>query len=309
MLQKALTDFLAYLEAAGKYSPKTIESYRRDLAPWVDFLEKKYAELPSAPKNDPLFLRLYLHQRSESKVSNRSLARFLSALSGFQKYLSKKPSGKAYIFKLPRMKYRSGIPAFLPQHEAVRLFTHENVKPNKTDYFYWRDYLMIALLYATGIRREELATIKLGDIDLNMGLLTVTGKGNKVRLVPIGEQTLKELKTYLALREDFLSKKGVSSSSSPVTALFLNRSGRPLSVRSIDRQVKKYGRAAGVELTPHTLRHSFATHLLENGADLMLIKEILGHSSLSTTQKYTHVTAEAMKKVYKTAHPRSGSQS
>ncbi|MEW5995544.1 MAG: tyrosine-type recombinase/integrase, partial [Candidatus Zixiibacteriota bacterium] len=138
---------------------------------------------------------------------------------------------------------------------------------------------------------------------LKMDLITVTGKGNKVRVVPIGEQTVSDVRRYLKLRREFLTQKGGSTSS-----LFVNRSGKPLGVRSIDRIVKKYGRSAGLELTPHTLRHSFATHLLENGADLMLIKEILGHSSLSTTQKYTHITAEVMKKVYQNAHPRSGSR-
>jgi site-specific recombinase XerD len=308
MLQKALTDYFKYLESAGRYSSKTVASYRRDLVPWVAFLEQRQAELPTAAKNDPLFLRLYLRQRSENNVSNRSLARFLSALSGFQKYLTKKSQYKGYVFKIPRMKFSAKIPSFIPQGEARHLFEHENARPDKNQYFYWRDYMMIALLYAAGLRREELAGIKIGDIDKQTGLLTVIGKGNKVRVVPIGERTLEDLEMYLQRRAEFLAQKGTMPPSSPVSPLFLNKSGRPLSVRSIDRLVKKYGRHTGINLTPHTLRHSFATHLLENGADLMLIKEILGHSSLSTTQKYTHVTAEAMKKVYKTAHPRSGAK-
>lgn len=306
MLQKALTDYFKHLSAEGKHSPKTIESYRRDLVPWVAFLEEKYAELPTAAKNDPLFLRLYLRRRSENNISNRSLARFLSALSGFQKYLTRKSQYKPYLFKIPRMKFSANIPDFIPQSEAAHLFEHNNARADKASYFYWRDFMMIVLLYATGIRREELANIKLGDIDENMGLITVTGKGNKVRVVPVGERTLEDLKSYLALRGEFVSEKGSLPSLS--SALFLNKRAQPISVRSIDRLVKKYGRREGLDLTPHTLRHSFATHLLENGADLMLIKEILGHSSLSTTQKYTHVTAEAMKKVYKTAHPRSGAK-
>lgn len=305
MLHKALTEYLKCLTAGGKHSPKTVENYCRDLTPWVVFLEKQHAELPTATKNDPLFLRLYLRQRSENNVSNRSLARFLSALSGFQKYLTRKSQYKPYLFKIPRMKFSTNIPAFIPQSKAVHLFEHKNARSDKASYFYWRDFMMMALLYATGIRREELANIKAGDIDLKAGLITVTGKGNKVRVVPIGEQTMEDLKKYISLREEFvIAKESVAASHSE---LFLNKYGRPLTVRSIDRLVKKYGRSEGIDLTPHTLRHSFATHMLENGADLMLIKEILGHSSLSTTQKYTHVTAEAMKKVYQTAHPRSGS--
>ena len=307
MLQKALTNYLKFLASGGRHSAKTIESYSRDLTPWVVFLQEKYTELPSADRNDPLLLRLYLRLRSEKGVSNRSLARFLSALSGFQRYLSRKSQYKPYLFKLPRMKFSAGIPAFVPQSKAAQLFEHGNARSDKGSYFYWRDFIMIALLYATGIRREELANIKLGDLDLKMGLITVIGKGNKVRAVPVGERTVEDLKRYLAVREQFASEKEtIKGTMSP--ALLLNRYGKPLTVRSIDRLVKKYGRGEGLDLTPHALRHSFATHLLENGADLMLIKEILGHSSLSTTQKYTHVTAETMKKAYKRAHPRSGAK-
>jgi len=308
MLQKALTDYMKSLASGGRHSAKTIESYQRDLSRWVAYLEEKYTELPSANRNDPLLLRLYLRERSEKGVSNRSLSRFLSSLSGFQRYLNRKSKYKQYIFKLPRMKFSAGIPSFIPQNEAVDLFAHGNARPNKASYFYWRDFMMIALLYATGIRRAELANIKLVDINLKSGLITVTGKGNKIRVVPIGERTLEDLNKYIALRKEFVSGKGLISHSSPSSSLFLNKYGQPLTVRSIDRLVKKYGRDEGVDLTPHTLRHSFATHLLENGADLMLIKEILGHSSLSTTQKYTHVTAKAMKKAYKMAHPRSGAK-
>lgn len=307
MLHKALTDYLKSLASGGRHSAKTIESYGRDLTPWVAFLQEKYAELPSADRNDPLLLRLYLRLRSEKGLSNRSLARFLSALSGFQRYLSRKSQYKPYLFKLPRMKFSTGIPTFVPQSEAAHLFEHGNARSDKGSYFYWRDFIMIALLYATGIRREELANIKLSDLDLKMGLITVIGKGNKVRVVPVGERTVEDLKNYLAVREQFASEKDTTKGTmSP--ALLLNRYGKPLTMRSIDRLVKKYGRGEGLDLTPHALRHSFATHLLENGADLMLIKEILGHSSLSTTQKYTHVTAETMKKAYKRAHPRSGAK-
>ncbi len=303
MLSKLLGQYIKSLEVDKRYAPKTIEAYRRDLIPWVKYLEKRYAELPSARKNDPLFLRLYLRTRSEENISNRSLARFLSALSGFQKYLSTRTHHKEYLFKLPTMKYRSRIPDFIPQSEVNRLFNHDNTTQDKKRYTYWRDYIMIALLYATGIRREELTSIKLNDLDLGGGTITVTGKGNKVRVVPIGDNTLKDLNNYLGIRQEFLTEKATGSSH-----LLVNRDGLPLSVRSVDRLVKKFAAAAGMEITPHTLRHSFATHLLENGADLMLIKEILGHATLSTTQKYTHITAESMKKAYKLAHPRSGSK-
>lgn len=303
MLSESLNKYLKHLETEKSYSGKTIEAYRRDLYPWVEFLEEKYKELPTALKNDPLFLRLYLHQRSENEISNRSLARFLSALSGFQKYLSVKPGGKQYQFKLPKMKYNPKIPEFIPMTEIDKLFDHDQKRSQSNQFQYWRDFTAVSLLYATGIRREELANIKITDIDLSSGTVTVTGKGNKTRVVPLGESGVEDIKRYLEMRNKFLSEKDKSS-----PYLILNRSGDGMNVRSVDRLVKKFARFAGMDFTPHTLRHSFATHLLENGADLLLIKEILGHSSLTTTQKYTHITAETMKKAYRSAHPRSGSK-
>lgn len=303
MLRKALNDFLNDLSEQKARSARTVDAYRRDLSPWIDFLEKQYVMLPTNPKNDPLFLRVYLRARGESGVSNRSLARFLSALSSFQRFLSQRRDSKSYLFKIPRIKFGSKLPEFIPQADAARLFEHGNTRSDKQSYSYWRDYLMIALLYVTGVRREELAAIKLADIDMRQGLIRVIGKGNKERVVPVGDATMVDLKAYLARRQEFVESQGVA-----VTSLFLNRQGGQLSVRSVDRLVKKFGRGEGLDFTPHALRHSFATHLLENGADLMLIKEILGHASLSTTQKYTHVTAETLKRVYRTAHPRSGSR-
>ncbi|MBN1212442.1 MAG: tyrosine-type recombinase/integrase [candidate division Zixibacteria bacterium] len=303
MLRKALNDFLIYLEQQRHRSANTLAAYRRDLRPWVEFLEHQHRDMPGSPKNDPLFLRIYLRQKTEMKISNRSLARFLSSLSSFQKFLSSQPKYRAYLFRIPRVKFSTALPRFIPQPEAIRLLEHNNTREDKKSFFYWRDFLMIALFYVTGIRREELARIKLADFDKKRGLLTVVGKGNKERLVPVGDKTLEDLYRYLPLREAF-----VSGLSSPASQLFLNRRGGALSMRSINRLVNKFARLEGISFTPHTLRHSFATHLLENGADLMLIKEMLGHASLSTTQKYTHVTAEVMKRVYQKAHPRSGTK-
>ena len=303
MLLKLYEKYLKEIKEQRAFSPNTVNAYERDLTPWVKFLEQQYKELSKAKKNDPLFLRLYLHERIENKISNRSLARFLSAVSSFQAFLSRNDNTKEYIFKLPKMKFSSKLPDFIPLSEINRLFDANKVHSQSKKYSYKRDYMMVSLLYATGMRREELANIKLSDIDKNVKTITIIGKGNKVRVVPVGDNSFSELIDYLKARESFALDK---SSKSPY--LFLNRSGNPLTVRSVNRLVKKYARLEGMDVTPHTLRHSFATHLLENGADLMLIKEILGHASLSTTQKYTHVTAETMKKVYNKAHPRSGAK-
>lgn len=300
MIQNALKQYLKYIETGGRVSQNTIDSYRRDLAPWTEYLEKQYFKSPTVSKNDPLLLRMYLRKRSEQKISNRSLARFLSALSSFQKYLTNRRGYKEYMFDIPKMKYKSTIPGFLTQKDTDKLF----VEKNESDkYQHFRDYVILALLYSTGMRRTELGSLKITDIDHTTGLITVIGKGNKERVVPMGENTASELRSYLLVREKFLKEKNQQSN-----ALFLNKSAEKLNVRSVNRLVNAFAQKHGMKFTPHTLRHSFATHLLENGADLMLIKEILGHSSLSTTQKYTHVTAESMKKQYQSSHPRSGYQ-
>jgi len=301
MLRKGLEIYLDALGNDARVSPRTLYAYRRDLIPWVEFLEREYQKSPGLNRNDPILLRMYLRKRTSEKVSNRSLARFLSALSSFQKFLANRRGCKPYIFQIPRLKYVSDIPRFLTQKDAAQMLDGAPASDKGKTYGYIRDYCLIALLYSTGIRREEAASLKLEDLDLRAGLLAVTGKGNKRRVAPLGEAALTDLRNYLERRAVFVKEKQSNS-----TALFLNRSGDSLSVRSINRLANKFARGVGVEFTPHTLRHSFATHLLENGADLMLIKEILGHSSLSTTQKYAHVTAESMKKTYQRSHPRSG---
>ena len=302
MFEKALSDFFDHLANTKGRAEKTVGAYRRDLQPWVKFISEKHREFPSSPLNDPLYLRLYLQRRSEAGVSSRSLARFLSALSSFQTFLIERGGQDKYLFQLPRMKFRQTLPRFLSQKDAIAITEHDNVCSDKNSYPYWRDFIAVALLYATGIRREELAGVKIGDIQMDRELMTVTGKGNKTRMVPLGQATARDVAKYIQKRLLFAESKNTSDDT-----LLLNRFGQGLGIRSINRIVKKFARSAGVDITPHGLRHSCATHLLENGADLMLIKEILGHASLSTTQKYTHVTAETMKAAYQKAHPRSGS--
>ena len=169
------------------------------------------------------------------------------------------------------------------------------IKP-ESRFGWWRDYLMVGLLYVSGLRRSELSRLRYHSL-----ICQACDRYGKVSGVPIGRAAIEEVSQYLALRLDLLALSNRSED-----RVFLNLRGGPLSVRSVDRLVKGFARRKGMSFTPHTLRHSFATHMLENGADLVLIKEILGHSSLSTTQKYTHVTAETMKAAYRKAHPRSG---
>lgn len=301
MLQKMLAQYLKYLETDGRFSKNTVASYRRDLAPWVLHLEKQHQDNPGTCPNDPLFLRLYLRKRSENGISNRSLARFLSALSSFQKYLTGKRGYKEYLFELPNMKFKSTIPGFLTQKDTEKIFDSASFDVSKDKYQHHRDFIILELLYSTGMRRTELSELRVSDLNFSSGLITVIGKGNKERVVPMGDNTASDVKSYLSARKQFLNEKKQAA-----PEVFLNKSGQKLSVRAVNRLVNNFAQKHGMSFTPHTLRHTFATHLLENGADLMLIKEILGHSSLSTTQKYTHVTVEAMKKQYQSSHPRSG---
>jgi len=296
MLKKAFENYMKYLAEKRRLSPGSIETYRFQLEPWVEYLDKEYEKAKPGSKITAILLRKYLAGRRQESISLRTLAGFISALSVFQQYLGREKKYSGYICKLSKLKYSEKIPDFLSQKEASELFQ----MIGKDNYLAWRDYTAVALFYLSGIRRAELAGVKINDIDFGNRLISVIGKGNKERLVPYGDTFSDELMHYLKVREEFISGK-----SNHHGHLFLNYKGSPLTLRSIDRIVKKYCSRLGKRVTPHMLRHSFATHMLENGADILAIKELLGHSSLATTQKYTHVTTDQLKKVYKKAHPRA----
>ena len=296
MLKKTLGNYLKFLTEKRGLSPGSIETYKTNLAPWVEFLENEYKTTSPDPNVNSILLRKYLSKRRQESISVRTLAGFISALSGFQQYLQHERKDIEYICKLSKLKYSEKVPDFLSQKEASELF--ELVE--KESYPAWRDYIMVSLFYISGMRRAELTALKLHDIDLKKHLINVIGKGNKQRFVPFGDAIADDLKFYIDLRNSYARSKKAGQAN-----LFLNYRGDPLTVRSIDRIVKKYCARLGKRVTPHMLRHSFATHMLENGADILAIKEILGHSSLATTQKYTHLTTEQLKVIYKKAHPRA----
>jgi integrase/recombinase XerD len=296
MLKKLLDKYLMLLSEKRGLAPGTIDTYRRSLTPWVIFLESEYNHSRPDPKTNAILLRRYLSIRRRQSTAVRTLAGFISALSGFQQFLAEQKNYKAYMCKLSRLKYSEKIPDFLSQKEADELLSYLN----KNNYLAWRDYILVSLLYLTGIRRAEISSLKISDFDMKRNSINVIGKGNKQRFVPFGDAPLDDLKKYLELREEFLTGKNIQSE-----YFVLNYVGQRLSVRSIDRIVGQYCSRLGRRVTPHMLRHSFATHMLENGADILAIKEFLGHSSLATTQKYTHITAERLQAVYKKAHPRA----
>lgn len=304
-VREALPRYLAWLRTTPRRSPGTIAAYQADLEPFLAFLDRDASSAGKSLFGDALMLRTYLRQRQSAAIGNRTLARFLTALKGFQTYLTRIERYDGRVFSIPTLKYARPLQSFLPQQDALRLTEEDSGEGGTADQFLRsRNRLLLVLLYATGLRRAEIARLNLADLDLGAGLIRTVGKGNKERQVPIGDSTLPELRAYLEERELLLSKLG-----SGTTSLFLSRNGQLLSLRTINRLVLAWGLRTGVRVTPHMLRHSYATHLLENGADIRLIKELLGHASLATTQQYTHLTAEKLKAVYAKAHPRSGYKS
>ncbi|HSH00650.1 MAG TPA: tyrosine-type recombinase/integrase, partial [candidate division Zixibacteria bacterium] len=260
---------------------------------WVAHLQKR-----RAAGADPAVLRSYLAERRAAGVGPRSLARFLSAMRHFQTFLQTTRDGKRFIFTAPRLKFSEKLPEHLTVNEARALVA----APEKSGFLPMRNHVLALTLYLTGLRRQEIADLKVRDLERGRELAEVKGKGAKVRFVPLGEALKGVLAEYLVARREYLGGAG----SRDRGYLLVSSRGAPLSIRSIDRIILQLGKERlGRRVTPHMLRHSFATHMLDAGADLMAIKEILGHSSLSTTQKYTKVSGARLKEAYKKAHPRA----
>lgn len=293
---KTMSQFLEQIAKSGRYSERTVESYARDLRGFGQFLNTHNFPAGASSAGNKILLRAYLGQMHERKIGNRSVARFLSALATFQKYLAQNKTPAEWLFEIPKIKYSRGLAPFLSPAQVTEIIESETPDSFKIS----RDLTMLEFLYSSGIRRAELAGITLDAVDFGRSVVTVLGKGNKQRMVPLGEPAMNACKEYLSHRTDKLKKLKLDSDH-----LFVSKSGRPLSVRDVNRVVHSYGLKAGIRVTPHMLRHSFATHLLDNGADIRAIQEMLGHQSLSTTQVYTHVTSGRLKEAYRKAHPRA----
>jgi integrase/recombinase XerC len=285
-----LKAYLNYLKNERNYSPHTISNYARDLDFLTNFLKGK--------EIDRLASREYLLELEKHKYSRRSIARKLSAARSFFRYLQREKKIKVNPFQnLLTPKLPKKLPNFLYPEEIKDLFAVvDSAKaPGK------RDLAIIEMIYGTGMRVIEVTQLNVNDLDQDDDEIRVFGKGSKERIVLYGSLARSALKEYLAsARRELL--KGAKSA-----ALFVGRRGSRLTPRQVERLIHFYAKKAGLQkkVTPHTLRHSFATHLLEGGADLRMVQELLGHVSLSTTQVYTHVTKERLKKVYDLAHPRA----
>lgn len=292
-----INGFLSYLANERNYSPHTAENYRIDLDGFCKFLkENKISQFNSI---DRIICRRFLAFLESNKLGRRSVARKISALRSFYKFLMREKMVTSNPWKvISTPKIIKKLPSFLYTEEIESLLNQPNIRTTQGI----RDKAMLELLYATGMRVSELTKLNLGDIDLSESEIIVKGKGSKERIVLMGSYSILALKDYLKYARGKFACRHKEN-----RALFLGRFASRLTGRSIERILKKYIKSAGIEkkTTPHSLRHSFATHLLEGGADLRSVQELLGHSSLSTTQMYTHITKEHLKKLYDKTHPRA----
>jgi integrase/recombinase XerC len=293
-MKKELDAYLAYLRHERNASPHTISSYKIDLSQLAAYLEARKLKLPQV---DNVVLRGFLVELYQKKLSKTSAARKLAAIRSFFEFCVRRKwveDNPAKVVATPRLDRH--VPGFLSEDEMVKLLE----VPPSDDALGLRDRAILELFYATGIRVSELVGADLDDVSLDEKMVRVRGKGKKERLVPFGRKAAASLEAYLRVRPSFplvLSEP----------AVFLNYQGTRLTSRSVQRLVTKYFKLAALrgKISPHALRHSFATHLLGRGADLRVIQELLGHESLATTQKYTHVDVKHLLDVYRKAHPRA----
>jgi len=294
-MKELIKEYINELAAVGNYALKTIVNYEHDLHSFAEYLTKSHLDYLEITKDE---IRSYLKFLDEQKLARTTIARKLSCLRGFYHYLQTHDYVANNYFKLiANPKKAKKLPNYLEYNEIELLLEHIDL----TKKLGYRNQLIIELLYDTGLRVSELASIKLADIDFSNKTIRVIGKGNKERIVYFGDYGIDAINEYLNQeRKALLGNKSHDY-------LFLNAQGNPLSARGIELIVNKIVKQAGLKhkLSPHTLRHTFATHLLNEGADLKSVQELLGHASLSTTQIYTHVSNERLRSVYLKTHPRS----
>lgn len=295
-LSASVRDFTDHIATTRQLAAHTVRNYVNDLVPLVEYLDEK--DVTDLEKVDRLFLRGYLASLMSSGYSRSSVSRKLSALKSFFRFL--RMSGVVEIDQTDLVsgpKKVKKLPAVASTYEVDRLLDETDTTTNAGV----RDRALLEILYGAGLRVSEAHAMDIGDIDLNTREVRVVGKGSKPRVALFGGQAANWLERYLSsVRPKFTSRRSDS-------AVWMNQSGGRLTTRSIQRIVKKYALAAGLDpdFHTHSLRHSFATHLLDGGADLRVVQDLLGHSSPATTQIYTHVSTEHARKVYLGAHPRA----
>ncbi len=292
-LKGFIEEFLGYLASVKNYSYNTLLAYQSDLKDFIDFCGSVSLNEEEISKK----IKEYLEYLKKRKYNPFSIARKISSLRSFLKFLDvEKGFNIGFLFlDSPKLPFR--LPKVLSLEEIEKLLN----SPNINDPLGYRDRTMLEVLYATGLRVSELVELKLENLNLELGLIRVLGKGSKERLIPLGDYALKFLKTYLEeIRPLLINKKSKNF-------VFLGRRGAPLTRQRFWQIIKEYAKKCGFEnkVSPHVIRHSFATHLLQGGADLRALQMMLGHSSLSTTQIYTHLDYKKLKEIYEKHHPRA----
>src|SRR5436190_5114357 len=306
-MQQLIEQFLEHLRYERNVSTHTLRNYSSDLEQFLDHIapadpESGARKPPEISAIDHITIREWLSELHSAQKKKSSIARKLAALRTFFQFLVREgllEGNPAKLVSTPRREKK--LPNHLSIEEAIRFIE----APDATTDLGRRDRAMLELMYATGVRVAELTTMNIADVDFRNQLVRVTGKRRKQRIVPFGEPARDALKSYLEVRDNLLFNAPVSKREDE--ALFLNYQGTRITTRSVGRMVEKYIKiCAGMhDISPHALRHSFATHLLDSGADLRDIQELLGHARLSTTQIYTHVSMEKLIQVYDKAHPKA----
>ncbi|MFC4022879.1 site-specific tyrosine recombinase XerD [Oceanobacillus longus] len=297
MLKHAIEDFFHFLQIERGLSDNTLQSYGRDLKHYMECIEKSRQKQAweAVSRND---IMDFLYILKDEGKSSSTISRHVSAIRTFHQFLIREQivtHDASLHIETPKKERK--LPDVLSQNEVDRLLDIQ-----KNTALAVRNKAMLELLYATGLRVTELITLKVSDLHLTMGFVQCLGKGSKERIVPLGDVAKSATENYLESSRQKLVKNNKQE-----TALFVNQHGRPLSRQGFWKILKSLVQDAGINktITPHTLRHSFATHLLENGADLRVVQEMLGHADISTTQIYTHVTKTRLKDMYKAYHPRA----
>ncbi|MGI6595436.1 MAG: tyrosine recombinase XerC [Elusimicrobia bacterium] len=291
-MRDILKKFLEYLEHQKNYSENTLKAYDTDITQFIRFLRKKRKKTFKEVEYKD-FIGFLSYLKAEDRYTEKSISRKVASIKAFFKFLAKRklisvnPALLLYTPKVPEK-----LPSFLSEEEVIKIIQ----APSGNSWQMLRDKAIIELLYSTGIRVGELTSLAIKDINFLEETVKITGKGKKERVAPVGTPAIKALTEYLEIRP-----------SGQTNYVFLNKYGKPLTARSVERLVEKYTKKAGIgkKVTPHTFRHSFATHMLERGADLRTVQELLGHERITTTQIYTHLTLEKLREFYNKAHPRA----
>lgn len=296
-MEQYLKNFVHYLETEKNDSPLTVDAYFRDISEYFDFLKRRHLTVTEA---DHLHIRQYLMDLRRKGLSKSTMARKVSAIRSFYRFLCREnivEQNPLDLISTPKEQHK--LPKFVHYDDLKGIFDLPDGSPAGL-----RDRAILELLYGGGLRVSELTGLDLGQIKFSLHSVRVFGKGSKERMVPLGEYALSALKAYLEKGRPHLVKAAYSD----IAAVFLNcRGGNRLTARAVRDIINKYvaKMSTNLRISPHTLRHSYATHLLENGADIRVVQELLGHVRLSTTQIYTHITKSHLKQVYEHTHPRA----